>query len=350
MAQAVLTVDLGAVVRNWRRLCAAHPTGSVAGVVKADAYGLGAVPVARALRDAGCRHFFVAHPEEGAAVREALGEGPMVAILNGCTPEEARSGLTPVLNSLGDIVAHRGSGVRALLHADTGMARLGLPPTELERLASDPASLEGIQVDFVMTHLACAEEPDHPMNARQAERFAEACTKLPRARRSVANSSGIFLGPRFASDLARPGVALYGANPTPYQDNPMEPVLRLSAPILQIREIPAGETVGYSATWMAARPSRIATVACGYADGWPRSLSSAGKGWLAGREVPLAGRVSMDLLTFDVTDAPEAAPGQMIELLGPHRSVDDVAAEAGTIAYEVLTRLGRRYRREYVGA
>lgn len=254
MSQAVLTVDLGAVVRNWRALGARHATGAVAGVVKADAYGLGAIPVARALREAGCRHFFVAHPEEGLALRVALGPGPMVAILDGCTPAEAAQGLTPVLNSLGDVAAHRGSGVRALLHVDTGMARLGLPPAEVEALAADPTLLDGIALDFVMTHLVAAEEPAHPMNAAQAERFAEACTRLPRARRSIANSSGIFLGPRFASDLARPGVALYGANPTPGEPNPMEPVVRLQAPILQLREIPAGATVGYGGGWMAARP------------------------------------------------------------------------------------------------
>jgi alanine racemase len=169
-------------------------------------------------------------------------------------------------------------------------------------------------------------------------------------RRSIANSSGIFLGPRFASELARPGAALYGLNPTPGQPNPMEPVLRLAAPILQLRDIPAGATVGYGGAWLAARPSRIATVALGYADGFPRVLEGKAQGWLHGAAVPMVGRVSMDLATFDVTDAPPPQPGDAIELLGPHADADALAAEAGTIGYEILTRLGRRFAREYTPA
>lgn len=347
MTRAVLSIDLGAVVRNWRRLGEHHKGGAVAAVVKADAYGLGAAPVAAALREAGCRHFFVAHPDEGETLRDRLGgsaqAGPMIAVLNGFGGRD-HARLTPVLNSLADIAAHRGP---ALIQVDTGMSRLGLPPAELDALAADPAPLAGVEPLYVMTHLACADEPDHPMNAAQAMRFAEACTRLPRVRRSLANSSGIFLGPRFASELARPGAALYGLNPTPGRPNPMEPVVRLRAPVLQLREIAAGTTVGYGAAWLAARPSRIATVALGYADGWPRALGGSVRGWLHEAAVPMVGRVSMDLATFDVTDAPPARPGDMIELIGPHQDADAVAALAGTIGYEILTRLGRRFAREY---
>jgi alanine racemase len=346
LTRAVLSIDLGAVVRNWRRLGERHSGGAVAAVVKADAYGLGAAPVAGALREAGCRHFFVAHPDEGETLRDRLGASPMIAVLNGFGGRD-HSRLTPVLNGLADIAAHRGP---ALIQVDTGMARLGLAPAELAALAADPSPLEGVQPLYVMTHLACAEEPDHPMNAAQAVRFAEACTRLPRVRRSIANSSGIFLGPRFASELARPGAALYGLNPTPGQPNPMEPVLRLAAPILQLRDIPAGATVGYGGAWLAARPSRIATVALGYADGFPRVLEGKAQGWLHGAAVPMVGRVSMDLATFDVTDAPPPQPGDAIELLGPHADADALAAEAGTIGYEILTRLGRRFAREYTPA
>lgn len=352
--QAVLTVDLSAIAANWRTLCARHPGGAVAGVVKADAYGLGAAPVARALLAAGCRHFFVAHLAEGLAVRQAIGPGPMIAVLNGFAPgADENAGLVPVLNGLPDLAAHaavargRGQAMPAILHVDTGMNRLGLDARELDLLAEDPRRLAGLDLLYVMTHLACADEPEHPLNAAQAARFRAACARLPQAPRSFANSSGIFLGPQFASDLARPGCALYGINPTPGAPNPMRQVVRLEAPVLQIREIPQSASLGYGAIWTAPRASRIATVAAGYADGYLRALSGHGIGKLAGRAVPLVGRVSMDLITFDVTDAPAIAPGDMIELIGPGNTPDDLAARAGTIGYEILTSLGARYRREY---
>ncbi len=327
----------------------------MAGVVKADAYGLGAARVGPALRDAGCRHFFVAHLGEGVALREAIGPGPAIAVLNGFAPgADGDAALLPVLNGLPDVEAHaaaakrRGEAAPAILHLDTGMSRLGLDAREQEAVAADPSRLEGLDLRWLMTHLACADEPDHPLNAAQAARFADVCARLAATPpRSVANSSGMFLGPAFAGDLARPGCALYGINPTPGLPNPMRQVVRLDAPVLQIREIAPGDTVGYGATWTAERPSRVATVAAGYADGYLRALSGRALGVAAGRSVPLIGRVSMDLITFDVTDAPPVAPGAAICLIGPENTPDDVAARAGTIGYEVLTSLGNRYRREY---
>ncbi|MDO9710284.1 alanine racemase [Paracraurococcus lichenis] len=359
--QAVLTVDLGAIAANWRLLRDRAAPGLVAGVVKADGYGLGAGPVGRALLEAGCRHFFVAHLAEGIALRAAIGPGPMIAVLNGFAPGgDEGVGLLPVLNGPGDVAAWsaaaRAAGRRlpALLHLDTGMARLGLAETEVAALAEDPGRLAGIDLRWVMTHLACADEPASPLNAAQAARFAALRARLPAAPASFANSSGLFLGPAFASDLARPGCALYGINPTPGQPNPMRQAVRLEAPVLQVREVPAGTPVGYGATWTAPRTSRIATVAAGYADGYLRSLSGRATGILAGHPVPLVGRVSMDLITFDVTDlpagAPAVAPGAMVQLIGPGNTPDDVAAAAGTIGYEILTSLGARYRREYRGA
>lgn len=352
--QAVLTVDLGAVAENWRLLRDRAAPGAVAGVLKADGYGLGAAPVARALLAAGCRHFFTAHLAEGLAVRAALGPGPMVAVLNGFAPgTDGEAGLLPVLNGPGDIAAWSaaaraaGRQLSTLLHVDTGMARLGLTPAEVEALAADPARLAGLDLRYVMTHLACADTPENPLNAQQARRFAALRARLPAAPASLANSSGLFLGPAFGSDLARPGCALYGINPTPGQANPMRQVARLEAPVLQVREIPAGTPVGYGASWAAARPSRIATVAAGYADGYLRSLSGRAVGILAGRPVPLVGRVSMDLITFDVTDLPDVAPGDMVQLIGPGNTPDEVAERAGTIGYEILTSLGARYLREY---
>ncbi|MBS7809849.1 alanine racemase [Roseococcus pinisoli] len=346
MPQGLLTIDLGAIVRNWRKLGAIHSSGAVAGVVKADAYGLGAAQVAPALRAAGCKHFFVAQTEEGVRLRQSLGEGPMIAVLGGgAGPREA--GLTPVLNTFDEIRAHRGP---AILQLDTGMARLGLDASELESLARDPSPFEGVELLYVMTHLAVADEPSHPLNARQAERFAEACGRLPPAPRSFANSSGIFLGDRFASDLARPGCALYGINPTPGHPNPMEPVVRLEIPVLQVRSIEPGQTVGYGASWTAARPTRVATISAGYADGLPRAIDGRAKGVIRGATVPMIGRVSMDLITLDVTDVPEAAPGDMIELLGPAQDADALAGLCGTIGYEILTSLGNRYERRYLPA
>jgi len=347
MESGLLTVDLGAMVRNWRRLCARHAPGAVAAVVKADGYGLGAVPIARALHAAGCAEFFVAHPSEGEALRDALGPGPMVAVLNGFAPG-SHLRLTPVLNNLQDVRGH--AGREALLHIDTGMSRLGLDAAELDALATDPTPLAALRLRYVMTHLACADEPDHPLNAAQLHRFAAACARLPPAPRSLANSSGLFLGTAFRSDLARPGCALYGINPMPRQPNPMEAVVRLEVPILQLRDIPEGATVGYGAAWTAPRPSRIATVAMGYADGWLRAQSGKGFGVLHGQRAPLVGRVSMDLTTYDVTGIPGARVGETIEVLGPAQDADGVAALAGTIGYEVLTSLGARYARRYLPA
>lgn len=331
----------------------------MAGVVKADAYGLGAARVGPALRDAGCRHFFVALLAEGMALREAIGPGPTIAVLNGFAPgADGDAALLPVLNGLPDVAAHAAAARRsgraapAILHLDTGMSRLGLDAREQAAVAADRSRLDGLDIRWLMTHLACADESDHPLNAAQAARFAAICARLPPGvPRSIANSSGMFLGPAFASDLARPGCALYGINPTPGRPNPMRQTVRLDVPMLQVREIAAGDTVGYGAAWTAGRTSRVATVAAGYADGYLRALSGRASGNIAGRSVPLIGRVSMDLIAFDVTDAPCLAPGDAITLIGPDGPTpDELAARAGTIGYEILTALGNRYRREYLPA
>lgn len=355
--QGVLRVDLGAIVANWRDLGARHGA-PCAGVVKADGYGVGAAPVARALRDAGCTTFFVAHLTEGLALREALGQGPAIVVLNGFPPGAAGdAALWPVLNSLGDVEAHSAAGRAdgtarpALLHLDTGMARLGLDAREQRALAEDRGRLAGLDLRYVMTHFACADEPMHPLNARQAARFAEAAARIaPGVPRSLANSSGIFLGGGFASDLARPGCALYGINPTPEAPNPMRQVVRLEVPVLQLRQVEADDTVGYGASWTAPGPRMLATVAAGYADGYLRSLSGRSHALLRGRIVPLTGRVSMDLTIFDVTDMPDIRPGEMVTLVGGEGNTpDDIAARCGTIGYEILTSLGARYARAHVG-
>jgi alanine racemase len=347
-AQAILEVDLAAIVANWRGLSARHPSGPVAAVIKGDGYGLGARPVATALYAAGCRHFFVAYLCEALTVRDAI-SGAMLAVLSGLIPGDEDAylahDLTPVLGSLGEIA--RWPGREAILHVDTGMSRLGLDARELAVLAWDRGRLSRLTIRYVMSHLVSSELPDDPLNQLQRQRFAAARAMLPPAPGSLANSSGIFLGSEFGSDLARAGAALYGINPTPGRRNPMHSVVRLSIRVLAVRDVGAGAAVGYNATWIAARPSRIATAALGYADGFHRSLSDRGTACFDGTPVPLVGRVSMDLTTFDVTDHPAVQPGSWLEVLGPHLSPDDVAAASGTNGYEVLTSLGRRFHRVY---
>ena len=351
----ILHVDLSAIVANWRLLCARHPSGPVAGVVKGDGYGLGAGPIARALYDAGCRHFFVALLDEALAIRDIMPDA-MLGVLGGpvpgSEPEYIAHDIVPVLGSLGEIDAWTaaGPGLPAIVHIDTGMSRLGLDTRELVVLQQDHARLAGIDIRYIMTHLVSSEAAHDPMNHRQRQRFTEACARLPPTPRSFANSSGIFLGEKFGSDLARPGAALYGINPTPRQPNPMRPVVRLMARVLAVRDIQAGASVGYNATWTANRPSRIATAGVGYADGWHRALSGQCNAFFDGAPVPLVGRVSMDLTTFDITDFPAVAPGAWLELLGPHQTADDIAAAAGTNGYEVLTSLALRLPRVYEAA
>ncbi len=334
-----------------------HAPGATAAVVKADGYGLGAVPIASRLYAVGCRHFFVAHLSEALLLRPVVPKA-LLAVLNGVLPGDeaafAAQGIAPVLGSLGEVDRWaalgraRGEPLPALLHVDTGISRLGLEPPDVAALRRDPARLRGVDLLYVMTHLVSAERPDDPVNQRQLERFGAARDLLPSAPCSLANSSGLFLGPEFASDLARPGAALVGVNPRPDRPHPLRAAVRLDARVLQVRDVGVGGTVGYNALWRAPRPSRIAVLGVGYADGWPVALSGRGQASFDGRPVPLVGRVSMDLTTYDVTDHPKVGPGSLLQLIGPDHPLERVAAEARTIPYEILTSLGRRYRRDYV--
>jgi alanine racemase len=359
-ADAVLEIDLQAIAGNWRALRdRLAPGASCAGVVKADAYGLGMSRVAPALAACGCRLFFVAQLDEGIALRALLPDCE-IAVLTGLMPgtngDFVAHRLMPVLNDLGQIAAWRRVATdgqrRAILHVDTGLARLGLPPDELARLAASPERLDGIELRAVMSHLACSEEPEHALNAQQLARFRDALAVLPRAPASLAASSGIFLGADYHFAIARPGAAVYGVNPQPGKPNPMAQVVRLKGKILQTRDIDTHHTVGYGATYRRDRPGRIATVSVGYADGWLRSLSNRGHAAIAGQLVPIVGRISMDLITLDVSglDPLLTRPGEFAELIGPHAGIDAVGAEAGTSGYEMLTALGHRYLRVYKGA
>lgn len=352
---AVLRIDLAAVRRNYRALSERVGAAKVAGVVKADGYGLGAAWIAEALAAEGCSTFFVATADEALALRDTLPEVD-IHVFDGVQPGEegefvARR-IVPVLNSLPMLELWRvhGRGAPADLHIDTGMSRLGLDNKEVATLLAEPDRLVGVALDVVMSHLAVADQPDHPLNAQQLAAFRSVAPRIPARRKSFANSSGVFLGPDFHFDLARTGLALYGANPTPGQPDPMAQVIRLQGKILQLRSVDAGVSVGYGATHRASRASRIATVALGYADGYPLSLSNRGTAFVGETEIPVVGRVSMDLITLDVTDVPPAllAPGQMVDFIGPHNPVDVVAERAGTITYQILTGLGTRLQRDYV--
>ena len=355
-----LTIDLGAVRRNYRRLLERLGGVPCAGVVKADGYGLGAERVAPALWDEGCRVFFVATLEEAVRLRPAVPDATVCCLnglLPGTEPVFVEHRIVPVLNALDQVARWRGFGDTAgrkppaILHVDTGMNRLGLGEDEWQRVLEAPDVLDGVDWLYLISHLASADEPDAPSNARQLARFRQVRQRLPHGMKaSFANSSGIFLGPDYHFDMARPGIALYGGRPNGRDPNPLECPVRIEGRILQIRTIRAGIAVGYGGSWTSPRESRIATVAAGYADGYLRSLSGVGTVALGGRSCPVVGRVSMALITVDVTDVPsaEAFPGAFVEVLGPSVTPDDAADAAGTIGYELLTSLGRRYARHYV--
>jgi alanine racemase len=359
-AGGVLTVDLAALVANWRALSRRAMPSECAGVIKANGYGCGIEPVATALARAGCKTFFVADLSEARRVREVAPEAT-IYVLNGLIPGTpsvyAELRARPVIGSMVELaewdafVAGTQWRGGAALHVDTGMNRLGISANDAAALAPRIRS-ENHGITLLMSHLACAEDTQHPLNQRQISLFREVRMLYRGIPSSLANSSGIFLSDNAHCDLVRPGVALYGVNPTPGRPNPMRPVIDLKARVVQVRAVPRGETVGYSAGWTSKRASRIAVVAVGYGDGYLRASGSSdetpgGSAIAAGTRCPIAGRVSMDLLAVDVTEAPEVRRGDFITLIGDELGLDEVATAAGTIGYELLTSLGQRYHRVY---
>ncbi|NHN89954.1 alanine racemase [Acetobacter conturbans] len=366
-AGGALTIDLGAIAANYRQLTRTLTQNGAktlcAAAIKADAYGLGASRVAPVLEQAGCRHFFVAHLSEGAALRSIISRDIPIFVLHGPPPGTSEdlleAGLTPVLNSPEQLeewqtlARKRERRLPAAIQLDSGMARFGLTAETITALADNPDSYAGIDPMLVMSHLACADTPESPANVAQLEAFRRLSALLPEAPRSLSASSGIFLGPDWHFDLVRPGAALYGINPTPGQPNPMTPVVRLQARVIQTRTIPEGQSVGYGALFTAHRPTRVALLGIGYGDGFHRSTSNRGRAVLSSHpdvHLPIIGRVSMDSLAIDITDLGEipVPPGTALDLIGPHNTLEDAADAAGTIGYEILTDLGGRYHRSYV--
>ena len=361
-ATGVLTIDLDAIVANWRKLEKTAVPAECAGVIKADAYGCGLEPVARALSAAGCKTFFVATLEEARVARAALPSAE-IYVLDGffqnCGNAFAKINCRPVIGDLNELaewdVFCRRSGWSggAAIHIDTGMNRLGLTIVEAQNIV--PRINAGDHgITLVMSHLACAENPNHPLNDKQLATFREIASLYSGVPASLANSSGIFLGGAFQFELARPGAAVYGINPTPEADNPMQGVVELKARVVQLRNVERGESVGYGGTWTARRPTKLAIVSAGYADGYFRAAggsdgSRSAEVIIAGKRCPIAGRISMDLMAVDITDLPEktARRGHWATLIGEGITVDELAHHFGTIGYEVLTGLGSRYARIY---
>ncbi|MGH6762783.1 MAG: alanine racemase [Phyllobacterium sp.] len=370
LAGGRLTVDLDALVSNWLLLHEKSRPARAAAVVKANAYGLGIEQVVPPLHAAGCRQFFVALPEEGLRIR-ALGLDCDIYVLNGLFAEACAAfdeyGLTPVLGSVEEVALWReharslGKTLSFAVHVDTGMNRLGLNLGEIEALARSCEADAAIKPVLLLSHLSCADTPDSPKNLRHLESFQKARAILGKIDSSLANSPGIFLGHDFTFDLSRPGIAIYGGEAVNDVPNPMKPVVTLEARIVQVRNATKGDVAGYGGAARLFRDTRIAICSVGYADGYHRSSSGAGvplretvatggQGFIAGKRVPILGRVTMDLTSFDITDLPEGTvrAGDFIELIGPDISLDDAVRAAGTIGYELLTSLGHRYHRRYI--
>ena len=363
----MLTVDLDAVAENYRSLRGVLNGAECGAVVKADSYGLGMAQVSRRLAAEGCRSFFVSCIDEAIRLRDILQPGnATIHVFDGLPPGAEQLfdqyALSPVLGDLDQIArwaAHgRAHGGRsAVIKIDTGMARLGLTEAEVNVLAAEPERLDGLTLDYVMSHLSCADEDGNQMNAAQLTTFQTLRAKLPNAKASLANSAGISLGAEYHFDLVRPGAALYGILNAPNQSSAMKQVVNLKGKILRLRDVDSNQTVGYGASHQVTKGRRLATVAIGYADGYSRSLGNRATGFVGSKKVSLVGRVSMDLITFDVTGAPDefltpdgpGCPGGNVELIGPGHGVDDLAREAGTIGYEILSGLGPRVHRVYLG-
>jgi len=356
----VLSIDLGALRHNYLALCQQARPAQVSAIVKADAYGTGANHVAPVLYDAGCRVFFVAQLSEAFSLRKILAPDAAIAVLNDIQPgmaaATADADVIPVINSLESAVEwlklchKRQKKLPAFIQIDTGMSRMGLSPAELADTDILHDLFTAADIRFIISHLACSDEPDSMMNTAQLERFKSMIAGLPARPLALANSGGVFLDADYFFNLVRPGIALYGVDPFGRKKTPLRPVIRLEARVIQTRQVPKATKIGYAGTFITQRPTWVSTIAVGYADGWPRCLSNKGAAWYKGTRLPIIGQVSMDSITLDTT-ALKKIPlnrGDLVELIGPQQTLEDVARDADTIPYEILTSLGQRYARHYL--
>ncbi|MBY4612646.1 MULTISPECIES: alanine racemase [Rhizobium] len=358
-ATGYLTIDLAALGRNYRKLVSMLAPVRAGAVVKADAYGLGAERVAATLYGEGCRHFFVAQFVEAVRLRPTLAHDAQIFVLNGLQPGNeiagAERGIVPVVNSLAQWRQWSATArmlkrcLPAVLQFDTGMSRLGFPREERAELAAALGDGSNVEILFIMSHLASADDMESDQNGEQLAEMSRIADEFPGLDMSFANSGGVFLGDAYHGVLARPGIALYGGAPNNGEANPMEPVVSLDVAVVQTRTVPAGTKVGYGGAHVTQREMRLATIAAGYADGLPRTLSDRGAVYVNGIRLPIVGRVSMDSVTVDVSALPEGTLtlGSLVEVLGPNQTLEDIAGDAGTISYEILTALGDRYDRQY---
>jgi len=358
-----LTIDLNAVRSNYRTLKKRVGDACiVSAVVKADGYGLGAGAISEALLSEGCTHFFVASPMEGCNLRPHV-KNAKIYVLNGFydrhSAEYSKYALIPVLDNLEEIEHYKAfakaknQALAAVLNFNTGMNRLGFGANGTKQLLEHPDILNGLKIDLIMSHLACADEPDHILNDQQYQIFQMIASHFPDVKKSLANSFGIFCNKAYHFDMVRPGMALYGLNPTPRSENPMKSVASLKVPIIRLRKINAGESIGYNATYTFSEDTLVATVAAGYADGLFRSLSNQGTLYWGKYPCIINGRVSMDLISVNLSNVPEKElpkPGDFLEILGPYQTADNLAHTLGTIGYEILTSLGGRYKRQYINS
>ena len=348
-----LVIDLAAIQRNYAKLQTLAGDAEVGAVIKADAYGLGVQKIVPALSQAGCQNFYAANASEGVQIRQALaGQNANIFSFSGFWPDDLNElrqhALYPVICELSQLENLRdiAPDMPFAIQFDTGMNRLGLEADETEILTSNPDLLDGLKVKQIISHLACADERDHPMNARQLSAFSKIRSVFPKIPASFSNSAASLLGTDFHYDILRPGIALFGGNPAPENPNPFEPAIHIEAPILQIRDLKPGDMVGYGASWKADRKLRLATLALGYADGIMRSCQQGGFGRIGKTKTPIVGRISMDMLTVDISDIDhDIQLGDRVTFLGP--DLDGLADKAQTISYELLVRLGPRLQRVY---
>lgn len=359
-AGGILTIDLAALRTNYKILAEQLRPTRAAAVVKANAYGLGIERVAPQFYAAGCRDFFVAHLGEALDLQPHIGKDAAIYVLNGLQPQTeslcADHHIVPVLNSFeqlqnwANLCKMRKSKLPALLQIDTGMSRLGLSEAELNTLLADISVLNMMDIKFIISHLACADNEQNPQNRAQLQHMQNVLQLLPDYPVAFSNSGGSFMENAYHFDLARPGIALYGGAPQENKPNPMQPVVSLQARVIQCRSVAAGTAVGYGGSYMTQTETRIATIAVGYADGLPRHLSNQGAAFYKNTRLPIIGRVSMDSITLDISALPDGTLklGSLVELIGKHQSLEQLASDAGTISYEILTGLGQRYQRNYI--